>query len=83
MRDRTLILLCRVDAILLGRLEMTPAEAIEAYMKIASALSVGPAQDDDERRKNSEAFEAAFIEVLKAANLALDAPLQDKEGKKT
>ena len=67
--------LLRVDAILLGRLGLKPSEAIDAYRKLEPALSVGPAKDDKERKRNSEAFEAAFREVLSDAGFEADTPM--------
>jgi len=67
--------LLRVDAILLGRLGLKSSEAIEAYQKLEPALSVGPAKDDEERKRNSEAFEAAFRQVLSDAGFEADAPM--------
>jgi hypothetical protein len=71
-----------LDAIFLGRLGLTPTEAIDAYMKLEPALSVGPAKDYEERKRNSEAFEAAFIQVLSDAKLEADAPMLDPDTSK-
>jgi hypothetical protein len=65
----------RVDAILLGRLGLKSSEAIKAYRKLEPALTVGPAKDDKERKRNSEAFKAAFCEVLSDAGFEADAPM--------
>src|SRR6202044_1247791 len=67
--------LLRVDSILLGRLGLKSSEAIEAYRKLEPALSVGPAKDDQERKRNSEAFEVAFREVLSDAGFEADTPM--------
>ena len=67
--------LLRVDAILLGRLGLKSSEAIEAYQKLEPALSVEPAKHDEERKRNSEAFETAFREVLSDAGFEADAPM--------
>jgi hypothetical protein len=67
--------LLRVDAILLGRLGLTSSEAISAYRKLEPALSVGPAKDDKERKRNSEEFETAFREVLSDAGFDADTPM--------
>ena len=64
-----------MDSILLGRLGLKVSEAIEAYQKLEPALSVGPAKDDEERKRNSEAFEAAFREVLSDAGFEADTPM--------
>jgi hypothetical protein len=65
----------RVDALLLGRMGLTPSQATDAYMKLEPALSVGPAKDDDERKRNSEAFDAAFLDVLSDAGFEANAPM--------
>jgi hypothetical protein len=67
--------LLRVDVILLGRLGLKSSEAINAYQKLAPALSVEPAKDDKERKRNSDAFEAAFREVLSDAGFEADTPM--------
>jgi hypothetical protein len=64
-----------VDVLLLGRLGLKSSEAIDAYIKLEPALSVGPAKDDEERRRNSEAFETAFREVLSDAGFEADTPM--------
>jgi len=56
-------------------MDLTPSQAIDAYLKLEPALSVGPAKDDDERKRNSEAFDAAFREVLSDAGLEANAPM--------
>jgi hypothetical protein len=65
----------RVDALLLGRMGLTPSQAIDAHLKLKPALSVGPAKDDDERKRNSEAFDVAFRGVLSDAGLEPNAPM--------
>jgi hypothetical protein len=65
----------RLDAILLGRMGLTPSQAIDAYLKLEPSLSVGPAKDDQERKSNSDAFEAIFCEVLADTGLEVDAPM--------
>ena len=64
-----------MDSILIGRLGLNSSEAIEAYQKLEPALSVGPAKDDEARKRNSEAFEAAFREVLSDAGFEADTPM--------
>jgi hypothetical protein len=71
-----------LDAILLGRLGLTPRQAIHAYLKLEPALSVGPAKDDEERKRNSEAFESAFTQVLSDAGLKADALMLDPDTSK-
>jgi hypothetical protein len=75
--------LLRVDAILLGRLGLKSSEAIEAYRKLEPALSVGPAKDDKERKRNSEAFEMAFRDVLADAGFEADTPMITTDTTKT
>jgi hypothetical protein len=62
----------RSDAIILGRMGLTPSQVIDAYLKLEPSLSVGPAKAQ-ERKSNSDAFEAAFCEVLADAGLEADA----------
>jgi hypothetical protein len=52
---------------------LTPSQAINAYLKLEPSLSVGTAKDDQERKRNSEAFETAFREVLVDSGLEADA----------
>jgi hypothetical protein len=54
----------RIDALLLGRLHLTPAKAAAAYVKLEPHLSVRPTHSEDEREKNTRSFENAFSEVL-------------------
>jgi hypothetical protein len=51
-------------------------------MKLEPALSVRPTKDYVERKRNSEAFEAAFIQVLSDAKLDADAPMLDPDTSK-
>jgi hypothetical protein len=64
-----------VDVILLGRMGLTSSEAINAYRKLEPVLSVEPTKDDEERKRNSEAFEMAFREVLSDAGFDADTPM--------
>ena len=68
--------------ILIGRLRLSPSKAIEAYMKLVRALPTEPAKDDDERKKNTEAFKVAFTEVLEEAGFEPNAPMLDDHGVK-
>ncbi|KAG8805932.1 hypothetical protein FRC17_005263, partial [Serendipita sp. 399] len=54
-------------AILLGRLLMTPAQAIEAYYKLSPAISTKVAADQSERESNTARFKHAFDQLLKDA----------------
>ena len=64
--------------ILIGRLRLTPSQAIEAYMKLEAVMPTKPAKDDEERTRNSTAFRTAFIEVLKEAGFEADSPMVDE-----
>jgi hypothetical protein len=61
----------------------TPSQAIDAYQKLEPTLSVRPTKDEDERRRNTEAFKSAFTEVLVEAKLTADTPMMDKTSPKT
>jgi hypothetical protein len=69
-------------AILIGRLRMSPSMAIKAYMKLVRVLPTEPAKDDDERKRNTETFKAAFKEALKEAGFEPNAPMLDDNGVK-
>lgn len=75
--------LLRVDAILLGRLRMSISQAIEAYKRLLPALSVEPSKDPEERKRNSEAFEMAFTQVLVDAGFSPDTLMLDNTAPKT
>lgn len=62
---------------------MSPSQALEAYMKLLPYLAVGPAKDDEERKRNTEAFEAAFTKILIDTGLSADTPLLDETAPKT
>jgi hypothetical protein len=68
--------------ILIGRLRLSPSKAIEAYMKLVWALPTEPAKDDEERKRNTEAFKVAFTEVLEEAGFEPNAPMLDDNGVK-
>jgi hypothetical protein len=61
----------------------TPSQAIEAYLKLESALSVQPTKTEDERQRNTDAFKKAFTEVLEEAGFTPDTPMLDKTAPKT
>jgi hypothetical protein len=73
----------RVAAILLGRMGLTTSQAIDAYQKLEPSLSVQPTKDEDERRRNTEAFKSVFTEVLVEAGFTADTPMMDKTAPKT
>jgi hypothetical protein len=63
--------------ILIGRLRLSPSQAIEAYMKLEAVMPKNPAKDDEERSKNSMAFKTAFMEVLEEAGFDAETPMVD------
>ena len=70
--------LYRLVVILIGRLRLSPSQAIEAYMKLETVMPKEPAKDDQERSRNSAAFKTAFMEVLKEAGFEADTPMVDE-----
>jgi hypothetical protein len=68
----------RIVVILIGRLRMSPSQAIEVYMKLEEAMPKGPAKDNEERSRNSMVFKTAFTEVLKEAGFEADTPMADE-----
>jgi hypothetical protein len=54
---------------MIGKMGLTPSQATEAYKKLEPALSVGPTDNEEERERNMEAFEKAFIEILEEHGL--------------
>lgn len=52
-------------------------------MKLEPFLSAKPAQDDKERKRNTEEFKKAFLEVLSEANVKEDTPMLEEMGTKT
>ena len=51
-------------------------------MKLMPALSLEPANDDAQRKSNSETFRALFQEVLKDAGFEPAEPMLDEDGVK-
>ena len=72
----------RLIVILIGRLRLSPSKAIEVYMKLVAVIPEEQAKDDDERKRNTEEFKAAFIEVLEDADLDQHTPMLDEDGTK-
>jgi hypothetical protein len=72
-----------VAAILLGRMGLTASQAINAYQKLEPILSVQSTKDEDERRRNTEAFKTVFTGVLEKAGFTADSPMMDKAAPKT
>jgi hypothetical protein len=52
-------------------------------MKLMPTLSVMPAEHKKERKRNTAAFEKAFLEVLSDAGFTADSPMLDNNGPKT
>jgi len=65
--------------ILIGRLSLSPSQAIKAYMKLDAVMPKKPAKDDEERSQNSTAFKTAFLEVLNEAGFESDTPMVDDD----
>jgi hypothetical protein len=64
--------------ILIGRLRLSPSQAISAYKKLDAAIPTKPAKDGQERTRNTIVFAAAFLEVLREAGFEADAPMVDE-----
>jgi hypothetical protein len=75
-------LIYRLVIILIGRLRLSPSNAIEAYMKLVAEMPNEPAKNDEERKKNTEEFKAAFVEVLEGAGFDQQTPMLDEDGTK-
>jgi hypothetical protein len=72
-----------LNAILLGRLGLTPSQAIKAYLTLDAALSVSPTKDAEERQRNTEEFSTAFCQVLESVGLTAETPMMDADAPKT
>lgn len=64
-------------------MQMPLPEAIDVYSRLAVILAVRPAQDDKERKRNSDAFKEAFTQVLLDANFSAETPMLDENAPKT
>jgi hypothetical protein len=73
----------RLNAIFVGRMQMTISEAIEAYTKLLPALSVPPAKDEEERKANTEMFRSAFLEILEGTGYDEKSLFLDENAPKT
>ncbi len=73
----------RLVVILIGRLRLSPSKAIEAYMKLAAVIPNAPAKDDEERKRNTEAFKTTFVDILREVGLDHDTPMIDDSMPKT
>jgi hypothetical protein len=65
--------------ILIGRLRLSPSQAIEAYMILDAVMPKRPAKNDEESSQNSTAFETAFLEILNEAGFESDTPMVDDD----
>jgi hypothetical protein len=72
----------RLVVILIGRLRLSPSSAIEAYIRLVPIIPTQAARSDEERKGNSEAFKAVFIEVLEDAGFDKNTPMVDEDGPK-
>jgi hypothetical protein len=72
----------RLVVILIGRLRLPPSKAIEAYERLALVMPTKAAMSDEERKRNTSAFKAVFIEVLESAGFDQTTPMMDKDGPK-
>jgi len=72
----------RIVVILIGRLRLSPSKAIEAYEKLAPVMPTQAAENEEERRRNSEAFKAVFLEVLESVGFDQNTPMLEKDGAK-
>jgi hypothetical protein len=72
----------RLVVLLIGRLRLSLSQAIEAYTKLMLVIPTEPAKNDKEREENSNAFKAAFLEVLEEAGVDPNAPILDESAPK-
>ena len=61
---------------------MSASKAIEAYEKLRPVMPTQAAKGEEERKLNTEAFKAAFVEVLEDAGFDQHTPMLDKDGPK-
>jgi hypothetical protein len=47
-------------------------------MKLEAVMPPKPANDEEERKRNSTVFKTAFLEVLKEAGFEADTPMADE-----
>lgn len=62
---------------------MSPSQAIEAYTRLLPYLPANSTDSDEERQRNTNAFAAAFTEILVEAGFSADTPLLDETAPKT
>jgi hypothetical protein len=72
----------RLVVILIGRLRLSPSKAIESYIKLVAVMPNEATKEDEVRRKNTEEFRAAFVEVLEDAGFDETTPMLQEDGPK-
>jgi hypothetical protein len=72
----------RIVVILIGRLRLSPSQAIEAYEILVPMIPTQAAKSDEERKRNTDTFKAAFVEVLQIVGFDQNTPMLDKDGAK-
>jgi hypothetical protein len=72
----------RLVVILIGRLRLSPSKAIEAYETLLPVMPTQAAKSEEERKSNTEAFNAAFVKVLEGAGFDENTPMLEKDGVK-
>jgi hypothetical protein len=72
----------RLVVILLGRLRLSASRAIEAYIRLVPVIPTQAAKSDEERKRNTEAFKAVFVEVLEGAGFNENTPMLEDDGPK-
>jgi hypothetical protein len=82
MRSAMINPACRLVVILIGRLRLSPSKAIEAYVKLVAIIPNEPAKNDGERKRNTEEFKAAFMEVLEGIGFDEHTAMLDEDGPK-
>jgi hypothetical protein len=69
----------RLAALLLGRLDMDPADAIKAYRTLDAVITSIPSKNEEERRNNMAKFSRAFTDILHGCGLNEKTPLMTEE----
>jgi hypothetical protein len=77
-----IIAIFRLVVILIGRLCLSASKAIVAYEKLAAVIPTQAAKSNEERTRNTKAFKAVFVEVLKSVGFDENTPMLDKDGPK-
>jgi hypothetical protein len=72
----------RIVVILIGRLRLSPSQAIEAYEKLAPVIPTQAVKSEDKRNTNTEEFKAVFIKILESAGFDQNTPMIDNDGAK-